>query len=131
MALTIADLCILGAVAAYLLPITIVKYSSLKAFDNARPRDPAFFADPFRSRGLGAHLNGQEGFAFFAAAVILAQLRGAAQPRVDELAVAYVVLRLVFVAAYLADKPKLRSPAWALGFAVNVALLLSPLWARG
>jgi uncharacterized MAPEG superfamily protein len=128
--LTIADLSILGAVIAYLAPVVVVKYGAIRAFDNARPRDPAFFADPYRSRGLWAHQNGVEGFAFFAAAVIVAQMRGAAQPVVDGLAVAYVLLRLVYAAAYLGDRPSLRSILWGLGMAANIALLLSPAFAR-
>jgi uncharacterized MAPEG superfamily protein len=124
--LSIADLSILGAVFAYLAPVAVVKYGALKAFDNAKPRDPAFFADPYRARGLWAHQNGVEGFAFFAAAVIVAEMRGAAQPTVDGLALAYVLLRLAYAAAYLGDRPSLRSILWGLGMAVNIALLLSP-----
>ncbi len=130
LALTLADLSILGAVAAYMAPIAIAKYSALKTFDNARPRDPDFYRDPFRARGLAAHQNGLEGFALFAAAVILAQMRGASQAVVDGLALAYVVLRLAYVALYLGDRPSLRSAAWSVGFAVNIAILLSPLYAR-
>ena len=123
--LTLADLSILGAVVAYMLPIAIAKYGALRSFDNAKPRDPDFYKDPFRARALGANQNGLEGFAFFAAAVIIAQMRGVSQPLVDGLAFAYLALRFVFVALYLADKPSLRSAAWALAFAVNIAILLS------
>jgi uncharacterized MAPEG superfamily protein len=123
--LTLADLSLLGAVFAYMLPIAAAKYGALKSFDNSKPRDPEFYKDPFRARALGAHQNGLEGFAFFAAAVIIAQMRGASQPLVDGLAFAYLALRLAFVALYLADKPGLRSAAWALAFAVNIAILLS------
>ena len=128
--LTLADLSILGAVAAYMAPIAIVKYSGLKTFDNAKPRDPDFYADPLRARGLAAHQNGLEGFALFAAAVIVAQMRGASQTVVDDIALAYVVLRLAYVALYLGNKPSLRSAVWALGFALNIVILLSPLFAR-
>ncbi len=130
MRLSIADWCILGAVAAYMLPIGVAKYSSLRSFDNARPRDPAFYQDPFRARALAAHQNGLEGFAFFAAAVIVAQLSGAAQPWVDGLALAYLVLRLAYLAAYLGDKPSIRSTVWSLGFVSNIAILLTPLFGR-
>jgi len=127
--LTLADLSILGAVAAYLAPIIIAKYGALSAFDNSRPRDPAFYQDPFRARALGAHQNGLEGFAFFAAAVVIAQMRGAPQNVADGLAVGYVALRFAYAAAYLANAASLRSAIWALALAANVALLLSPLWA--
>lgn len=128
--LTLADLSILGAVAAYMAPIAIAKYGALGSFDNSRPRDPGFYEDPFRARALWAHQNGLEGFAFFAAAVVIAQMRAAPQHLVDGLAVAYVAVRFAYAAAYLANLPSLRSGLWALGFAVNVALLLAPAWAR-
>jgi uncharacterized MAPEG superfamily protein len=128
--LTLADLSILGAVAAYLAPIAIAKYGAGGSFDNSKPRDPAFYDDAFRSRALGAHQNGLEGFAFFVAAVVVAQMRGAPQNLADGLAIAYVALRFAYSAAYLAGAPSLRSAIWTLAFAVNVALLLSPLWRR-
>ena len=128
--LTMADLSILGAVIAYMAPIAIAKYGAIKTFDNEKPRDPAFYQDPFRARALGAHQNGLEGFAFFAAAVIIAQLRAAPQPIVDGLAVGYVALRFAYAAAYLAGVGKLRSAIWGLGFAANIALLLSPFFGR-
>lgn len=128
--LTLADLSILGAVGAYLLPIAAAKYGAFKSFDNSKPRDPDFYEDPFRARALGAHQNGMEGFAFFAAAVIVAQMRGASQPLVDGLAFAYLALRLFYVALYLAGRSSLRSAVWALAFAANVAILLSGAWGR-
>ena len=42
----------------------------------------------------------------------------------------YVALRFAYAAAYLAGVGKLRSAIWALGLALNVALLLSPLQGR-
>jgi uncharacterized MAPEG superfamily protein len=126
--LTLADLSILGAVAAYLAPVAIVKYGAIRAFDNSKPRDPAFYQDPFRARGLWAHQNGMEGFAFFAAAVVIAQMRGAPQNLADGLAVAYVALRFAYDAAYLAGAAALRSALWGLALAVNAALFLTPLW---
>lgn len=128
--LTLADLSILGAVAAYMAPIVIAKYGAIDRFDNDKPRDPAFYEDPFRARALWAHQNGMEGFAFFAAAVVVAQLRAAPQHWVDGLAVGYVGLRFAYAAAYLAGAAALRSLIWTLAFAINIALLLSPLFAR-
>ena len=129
--LTLADLSILGAVIAYMAPIAIAKYGALGSFDNSKPRDPRFFDDPFRARALWAHQNGLEGFAFFAAAVVIAQMRSAPQHMVDGLAMAYVALRFGFAAAYLANLASLRSAIWGLGFLANVALLLAPAWAHG
>lgn len=128
--LTLADLSILGAVVAYMAPIAIAKYGAGGRFDNSRPRDPDFYDDAFRARALWAHQNGLEGFAFFAAAVLVAQLRAAPQHVVDGLAMAYVALRFGYAAAYLANLASLRSAIWSLGFAANVALFLAPWWAH-
>ncbi len=120
----------IGAVIAYLAPIIIVKYGALESFDNSKPRDAAFYRDPYRARGLWAHQNGIEGFAFFVAAVLIAQMRGAPQHVADGLALAYVALRFAYDAAYLAGAARLRSALWGLALAVNIALFLSPLWRR-
>jgi uncharacterized MAPEG superfamily protein len=126
--LTLADLSILGAVIAYMAPIAIAKYGSIREFDNDKPRDPAFYQDPLRARALWAHQNGLEGFAFFVAAVIVSQLRDAPQHIVDALALAYVALRFAYAAAYLAGLSSLRSGLWAFALVLNIALLLSPWW---
>ena len=129
--MTLADLCLLGAVAIIIGTIGIAKAQGRGRFDNARPRDPEFYKDPFRARALWAHQNGIESFPLFAAAVILAEMRGARQPVVDALAAAFLLVRIAYVAAYLADRPRLRSAVFALGFAVTLAIFFTPLWAAG
>ena len=125
--MTVAEWCIFASLMLALLSIASVKWFRFGRFDNSKPRDPAFYDDPFRARALGAHQNGLEGFAFFAVAVVVAQMRAAPQHIVDGLALAYVALRFAYAAAYLAGAAPLRSAIWALAFAVNVALLLTPL----
>jgi uncharacterized MAPEG superfamily protein len=46
-------------------------------------------------------------------------------------AVAFVVLRIVYVLMYLTDRPSLRSAAWWIGFFCNLAIFLLPAWAKG
>ena len=128
--MTLAEWCILGAVLLYLLTLAPVKALGHRDFKNSSPRDPAFYAAPTRTRALGAHVNGIETFPFFAAAVLLAEFKGAPARTVDALAVFFVVVRTAFVLAYLADRPTLRTLLWNLGFFVNVAIFLSPLLHR-
>jgi uncharacterized MAPEG superfamily protein len=128
--MTIAEWMILAAVLIYLLTLAPFKPLGYRDFDNAKPRDAEFWATPLRSRALGAHINGIETFPFFAAAVLLAEFRASPQHLIDELAVAFIVLRLAFVAAYLLNYPWTRTLIWNLGFAVNVAIFIAPLWAR-
>jgi uncharacterized MAPEG superfamily protein len=126
---TIADLCLLAAVILTILSIGPAKLSGLREYDNGNPRDPRFYTPGFRARSQGAHLNGYEAFPFFAAAVILAEMRSVPQGVVNSFAVAFVVVRVVYVMLYLGDRPTLRSAAWAAGLVCNLAIFFSPVWA--
>ena len=129
--MTIADWCILGAVLLYLLTLAPVKAIGHRDFRNSTPRDPAFYEDPVRARVLGAHVNGIETFPFFAAAILLAELKHGAQGLVDGLSVGFLVVRLAFVAAYVMNRPTTRTLLWNLGFLLNVLIFISPAVWRG
>jgi uncharacterized MAPEG superfamily protein len=128
--MTLAEWMLLAAVLIYLLTLAPFKPLGYREFDNAKPRDPAFWEKPLRARALGAHQNGIETFPFFAAAVLLAEFRAAPQQLIDMLAVGFVALRLLFVAVYLANFVWIRTVIWNVGFAVNVAIFLLPWWGR-
>ncbi len=129
--MTIAELCLPAAVLIYIAAIGVAKGSDIKGFNNGDPRNPAFYASGLRKRALGAHNNGIEAFPLFAAAVLLAEMRHANQGVIDALAVGFIVLRIAYVAAYLGDKPTVRSFIWSAALAVNLAIFFSPLYARG
>ena len=97
-----------------------------RRFDNAKPRDPAFYQDPIAARALGAHQNGIEAFPFFAAAVLLAEFRAGPQHLIDELAVLFLIVRIAYVFTYLGNRPTLRSILWSIGFAINLAIFFMP-----
>ena len=124
--MTIAEWCLFGAVVLPLLTIAAAKAAGRRDFDNARPRDLAFYADPWRARLLGAHVNGLEAVPFFAAAVLLAEFRQAPQPTVDLLAAGFLIARLAFVLAYAADRASLRTLLWTIALLLNVALFFLP-----
>jgi uncharacterized MAPEG superfamily protein len=124
--MTIAEWCVFGTLMLYLLTIASVKWAGHRRFDNAKPRDPAFYEDPISARALGAHQNGIEAFPFFAAAVLLAQFRQAPQHYIDELAVLFLIVRIAYVFTYLGNRPTLRSILWSLGFAINIAIFFLP-----
>ncbi|MBS0361503.1 MAG: MAPEG family protein [Proteobacteria bacterium] len=127
--MTIADWCILGAVLIFLLTLAPMKVIGGRTFDNYAPRDPAFWSTPLRSRVQGAHINGIETFPFFAAAILLAEMKHGAQPVVDGLAVGFLVVRLAFVGAYIANRAWTRTVIWNVGFLLNLLIFLSPiLW---
>ena len=111
----------------YLLSIAPVKWIRFRRFDNAKPRDPAFYEDPIAARALGAHQNGIEAFPFFAAAVLLAEFRAGPQRLIDELAVLFLIVRIAYVFTYLGNRPTLRSILWSIGFAINIGIFFLPL----
>jgi uncharacterized MAPEG superfamily protein len=125
-AMTVAEWCVFGALMLYLLTVAAVKWIGFRGFDNSRPRDPAFYDDPIRSRALGAHQNGIEAFPFFAVAVLLAEFRTGPQRLIDELAVLFLIVRIAYVFTYLGDRPTLRSILWSIGFAINIAIFFLP-----
>jgi uncharacterized MAPEG superfamily protein len=125
--MTIAEWCIFGALALYLVTIVPVKWIGYRRYDNAKPRDPAFYDDPLRARALGAHQNGIEAFPFFAVAVLLAEFRLSPQNLINELAVLFLIVRIAYVFTYLGNRPRLRSILWNIGFAINAAIFFMPL----
>jgi uncharacterized MAPEG superfamily protein len=127
--MTIADLCLLASVILTIASILPAKLNGAREYDNGNPRDPGFYTPGLRARSQGAHLNGYEAFPFFAAAVILAEMRTVPQGTVNALAVAFVVARIVYVLMYLGDRPTLRSVVWFAGFACNLGIFFSPVWA--
>src|SRR6476659_7188362 len=124
--MTLADLCVFGKLMLYLLTLVSGKYAAFRLFDNARPRDPDFYAVAIRALALGAHQNGIEAFPFFAFAVLLAEFRLGPQRLIDELAVLFLIVRIAFVFTYLGNRPTLRTILWTLGLAINVAIFFMP-----
>ncbi len=113
---------------AALLPFgTAFIAKSSRGYDNSSPRRWMEEQSGFRQRADWAHRNHFESFAPFAAAVILAQMAHAPQGRIDGLAIAFILLRLAYTGAYLANRPTLRSILFIAGFGCVLWLFLLPL----
>jgi uncharacterized MAPEG superfamily protein len=124
--MTSAYWCVL--VAAYL-PIvwTAAAKFSGREFAGAGNRAPREFLERlsgWRKRAHWAQLNGFESFPPFAAAVIIAQLRHVPQVRIDTLAIAFVVLRVLHGIFYIVDRASLRSLVWFGAVGCVVALFI-------
>jgi uncharacterized MAPEG superfamily protein len=96
-------------------------------YDNHHPRNQEAALTGWGARAVAAHLNGFETFAPFAAAVLVAHISGASTGLVDNLAVVFVVSRVIYSVFYLADLAALRSTAWSVGWIATFALFLSPV----
>ena len=76
-------------------------------------------------RAANAHQNAIEAFAPFAAGVIVAMFRTPAHPELISLiCIAFVVVRTIYMFAYIADKASLRSGMWTLGVVATGALMV-------
>jgi len=124
--MTVAEWCVFATLMLYLLSIAPIKWIRFRRFDNAKPRDPAFYEDAIATRALGAHQNGIEAFPFFAVAVLLAEFRGGPQRLIDELAVLFLIVRIAYVFTYLGNRPTLRSILWSIGLAINIGIFFMP-----
>jgi uncharacterized MAPEG superfamily protein len=91
-------------------------------FDNAIPRAWLDRQTGWRQRADWAQRNHYEVFPPFAAAVIVAYLTHAPQSWANALAVLFVLIRLAYTAAYILDRPSLRSALWSAGFACVLGL---------
>lgn len=113
--------------AAALLPyvFTLLAKTGGRRYNNYSPREFLEKQEGYRKRAHWAQLNGFEAFPPFAAAVIIAHLSGAAQSTIDMLAIAFIVLRIIYGALYLANLAPLRSLAWMAGLGVVIALFVS------
>ncbi|WP_421981014.1 MAPEG family protein [Roseibium sp.] len=126
LSMPIAIWCIL---AAAILPILSAFPAKLnREFDNSNPRNPDYWRDGFRARAQAAQANGFEAFPFFAVSVFVAMSQGASPYWIDQLAVLFILLRLIYVFCYWTDRSNPRSLAWAASFITIVALFTSSLW---
>jgi len=122
----IALWCVL--IAAILPLLSVIPAKMNKDFDNANPRDPDYWRTGFRARAQGAQANGFEAFPFFAVAVFAAMSQGGDPGWIDRLAILFILLRLIYIGCYWADRANPRSLAWAASFLTIIALFTSSLW---
>ena len=92
-------------------------------YDNDQPRLWLARQTDWRARANAAQANSFEGLPFFIGAVVIAHQLGAAQARLDLLALAYVLLRVVYIVMYVGGMSTVRSVVWTLAFGVNVGIL--------
>lgn len=94
-------------------------------FDNRDPRAWLARQTGYQARANAAQANSFESLPFFIGALVVSWQLGAPQAWVNGLAVAFVLLRIAYIACYLLDRATLRSLAWALGWVVNLLLFFS------
>jgi uncharacterized MAPEG superfamily protein len=112
------------------LPRQVVSWEMKKlegGYDNRDPRGQQQKLVGRGKRALNAHENGFESFAPFAVAILACAQRGVRVELVGWLAIAFVTVRTVYIAGYLADKSNLRSAMWVLGMLATGALMVAAI----
>ena len=113
--MTMAFTCV--AVAFGLIVVTramlLFEQRKLGEIDNQRPRKQWRQLKDRGARVLETHVDAVEAFAPFAAAVLIAHASGAVPKRVDMLAIAWTLAKVVHPAAHVAEADYLRA---GLGF---------------
>jgi uncharacterized MAPEG superfamily protein len=109
---------------ACVLPLiaTAIAKAGDRSFNNRRPREWLAKQEGYRARANAAQANSWEALAVFGFAVLSAYQRGAPQATIDMLAMVFVIARIGFLGAYLADLHWLRSLVWFVGIGVSLAL---------
>jgi uncharacterized MAPEG superfamily protein len=116
--------CILIAAFLPYVWVTIAKGAG-ERYNNRDPRGWQSRQDNPRSqRANAAQFNAFEAFAPFAAAVLMAQAAGVDASRISQLAIAFVVLRVLHGLFYIGNIHALRSLVWFGGFACVVWLMV-------
>jgi len=120
---TIAFWCVLIAA---IMPFILAGISKAgdRSFNNRRPRDWYEHISGYRKRAWWAQQNSFEALPFFAAAVIIAHVAGAAQNTVDFIAILFIAARIAYATCYLADLHLLRSLSWLVGIGSCIALFI-------
>lgn len=113
--------------AAALLPyvFTLLAKAGGHRYNNHAPREFLEKQAGYRKRAHWTQLNSFEAFPAFAASVIIAHLAGTAQGTIDTLAIAFIIIRILYGVLYLADLAALRSLTWMAGLGVVIALFIS------
>jgi len=122
--MTVAFWCVLIALCLPYVCTGIAKFSQGK-FGPRQNHDPRAFLATLEGSAKRAHnaqLNSFEVTPAFAAAVIIADIVGNAQPvTIDVLAGLFITSRLLYIICYLADWALLRSIVWFVGMGLIVS----------
>jgi uncharacterized MAPEG superfamily protein len=108
-------------------PLSLAMARQPEGYDNRHPRDQQAKLSGWGRRAAAAHANGFESFPAFAAGVLATQVTGASPQWASIFSIAYVVARVLYAGAYLADIHMLRSAVWSIGFMATIALMLLPI----
>ena len=107
-------------------PGIFARWRSDKGYDNKQPRRQQRKLKGWAARAHASHQNALETFPMFAAAVIVNHLASGDLRMASALSIAYLVVRVLYHVAYIADADFFRTLCWMIGFIATCVLFLEP-----
>lgn len=109
-------------------PVAVAQAKSNKGvYDNRNPRTQQAALVGWGKRALSAHMNTFEAITIFTPAVLISHFAAAdAAPTAASLAVTFLVARILYPVAYIADVHILRSAIWGVGYFAALWMALLP-----
>ena len=93
-----------------------------QGYDNAHPRQWLAQQEGFRARAVAAQQNSWEALLLFSIAVLVAHAILGPSDSVNQMAVSFVVARLAYIAAYVANWAMARPLVWLAGFLLTISI---------
>ena len=114
----------IAALLPYISKLPVV-YAQQKAggYDNHHPRDQQATLRGFGARAVAAHQNSFESLLIFGIAVLAAIATHTITPFIQNLAMLYIISRVVYHILYLMNIATLRTLIWLLGLLCSLTIL--------
>ena len=114
--------------AALLLPYiakvpVAIAMNKLGKYDNSHPRSQQNELTGFGARALAAHQNAFESLIIFTPAILLAITTNNTSSVIQQLAITYIVSRLIYNVLYLANISTLRSIIWFISLFCSLGIV--------
>ncbi len=98
------------------------RQKQLGSIDNKEPRKQSMQLTGAGARAVAAQANSWEALALFSAAVLAIAVSGVDMESIGSWALAYTLLRIVYIPLYLADRDALRSLTFIAGYGILMYL---------
>lgn len=109
------------------LPLGYAMARTKGGYNNSYPREQQAALQGFGARSFGAHQNSFEALIIFSTALLTAIATNHVTQSIEYLAIAFIVLRIIYTGCYLMDFARMRSTVWFLGFLSCLIILFKCL----
>lgn len=110
------------------IPVVMAMNAAKGGYDNHYPRAQQSTLKGLGARAVSAHQNSYESLLIFGLCLLPAIALNHVTPITQNLAILYIVSRIVYHTCYLLDWASLRSLVWAIGFFASLGILITCLY---